>query len=292
MQLISIIMHLLIASSPCRLHRFLPQMKEHFPGLAGKPARPFFYPPVPQNRIPLTMPTRWISRLLPAATNTRPSEWSRAAIGVSLGTLFSVWVCSQFFGLPVAMHLIGPLGASAILLFAVSSGALAQPWSIVGGYLCATVVSLGVVYFFGRGLDSACLAVGVALLCMCPLRCLHPPAGALALLVVLADPDSARLGWGVLAPVMLSAVCMLLAALAYNNLTRVRYPKKPAEPSPVVVTGQAPTDPGITAEDLHHALQQMDAFIDVTPEDLEELIRASEQQARRRSIGEVFSHNG
>lgn len=93
------------------------------------------------------MPTRWISRLLPAATNTRPSEWSRAAIGVSLGTLFSVWVCSQFFGLPVAMHLIGPLGASAILLFAVSSGALAQPWSIVGGYLCATVVSLGVVYF-------------------------------------------------------------------------------------------------------------------------------------------------
>ena len=59
-----------------------------------------------------------------------------------------------------------------------------------------------------------------------------------------------------------------------------------------MVTGQAPADPGITAEDLHHALQQMDAFIDVTPEDLEELIRASEQQARRRSIGEVFSHNG
>ena len=267
-------------------------MKGHFQGLAGKPARPFFYLPVAQHRIYLTMPTRWISRLLPAATNTRPSEWSRAAIGVSLGTLFSVWICSLFFGLPVAMHLIGPLGASAILLFAVSSGALAQPWSIVGGYLCATVVSLGVVYFFGRSLDSACLAVGVALLCMCLLRCLHPPAGALALLVVLADPDSASLGWGMLAPVMLSAVCMLLAALAYNNLTRVRYPKKAAEPNPTVVTGQAPADPGITAEDLHNALQQMDAFIDVTPEDLEELIRASEQHARRRSIGEVFTRTG
>lgn len=238
------------------------------------------------------MQTRWISRLLPAATNTRPGEWSRAAIGVSLGTLFSVWVCSLFFGLPVAMHLIGPLGASAILLFAVSSGALAQPWSIVGGYLCATLVSLGVVYFFGRSLDGACLAVGLALLCMCLLRCLHPPAGALALLVVLADPDSASLGWGVLAPVMLSALCMLLAALAYNNLTRVRYPKKTVTPSPLAIAPLVPGHPGITAEDLQKALQQMDAFIDVTPEDLEELIRASEQHARRRSVGEVFAHNG
>ena len=238
------------------------------------------------------MQTRWISRLLPAATNTRPTEWSRAAIGVSLGTLFSVWFCSLFYGLPVAMHLIGPLGASAILLFAVSSGALAQPWSIVGGYLCATVVSLGVVHFLGRSLDSACLAVGLAMISMCLLRCLHPPAGALALLVVLADPDSASLGWGMLAPVMLGAVCMLLAALAYNNLTRVRYPKKPSEPSPAASTDQSPINPGISAEDLHHALQQMDAFIDVTPEDLEELIRASELHARRRSIGEVFSQNG
>ena len=127
---------------------------------------------------------------------------------------------------------------------------------------------------------------------MCLLRCLHPPAGALALLVVLADPDSASLGWGMLAPVMLGAVCMLLAALTYNNLTRVRYPKKPAEPSPATITQPASIDPSITAEDLHHALQQMDAFIDVTPEDLEELIRASELHARRRSIGEVFSQNG
>ncbi|MCU1757090.1 HPP family protein [Pseudomonas helleri] len=237
------------------------------------------------------MQNSWISRLLPAATNTRPTEWSRAAIGVSLGTLLSVWICSLFFGLPVAMHLIGPLGASAILLFAVSSGALAQPWSIVGGYLCATVVSLGVVHFFGRNLDSACLAVGLAMLIMCLLRCLHPPAGALALLVVLADPDSARLGWGMLAPVMLSAVCMLLAALVYNNLTRVRYPKKNAEPAPAIVAPHIPGEAGITAEDLQKAMEQMDAFIDVTPEDLEALVRASEHYARRRSVREVFAES-
>jgi len=237
------------------------------------------------------MQNSWISRLLPAATNTRPSEWGRAAIGVSLGTLLCVWVCSQLFGTPVAIHLIGPLGASAILLFAVPSGALAQPWSIVGGYLCAALVSMCIVHFFGRNLDSACLAAGLALLIMCLLRCLHPPAGALALLVVLADPASARLGWGILAPVMLSAVCMLLVALAYNNLTRVRYPKITAQAPPAVVTPHIPGEAGITAEDLQKAMEQMDAFIDVTPEDLEALVRTSEHYARRRSIREVFAEN-
>ena len=122
---------------------------------------------------------------------------------------------------------------------------------------------------------------------MCLLRCLHPPAGALSLLIVLADPASASLGWAVLEPVMLAAACMLVAAMAYNNLTRVRYPKKSETAAPAAQA--AAGDPGITAQDLQKALEQMEAFIDVTPEDLEALIKASEQNARRRSVTEVFT---
>ncbi|MFW6749723.1 HPP family protein [Pseudomonas glycinae] len=227
-----------------------------------------------------------LARWLPAAINTRPTEWSRAAIGMALGTLFSVWACSQVFGIEVAYHLIGPLGASAVLLFAVSSGALAQPWSIIGGYLCAGVVALLVAHVLGRSLGSACLAAGMALILMCWLRCLHPPAGAVALTMVLADPLTIAMDWKALEPVMLSAACLLLAALAYNNLTRIRYPKRPAEPAPAM----APVDiQAITAEDLKRAMADMEAFIDVTPEDLERLIHASELHAKRRSIGQVFS---
>ena len=109
------------------------------------------------------MLTRW----LPAAINTRPAEWSRAAIGMALGTLFSVWVCAQVFGMEVALHLLGPLGASAVLLFAVSSGALAQPWSIIGSYLCAGVVALLVARVLGRTLGSACLAAGMTVILIC-----------------------------------------------------------------------------------------------------------------------------
>ena len=227
-----------------------------------------------------------LARWLPAAVNTRPSEWSRAAIGMALGTMFSVWLCAQVFGMEVAQHLVGPLGASAVLLFAVSSGALAQPWSILGGYLSAAVVALLVAHVLGRTLGSACLAAGMALILMCWLRCLHPPAGALALTLVLADPATIALDWKAMEPVMLGAACMLLSALAYNNLTRIRYPKRPAEPAPAV----APVDnQAITAEDLKLALADMEAFIDITPEDLEQLIHASELHAKRRSITATFT---
>ena len=230
-----------------------------------------------------------LARWLPAAINTRPAEWSRAAIGMALGTLLSVWVCAQVFGMEVALHLLGPLGASAVLLFAVSSGALAQPWSIIGSYLCAAVVALLVARVLGRTLGSACLAAGMTVVLICWLRCLHPPAGGLAMTLVLADPASIALGWQEVGPVMLGAGALLACALAYNNATRTRYPKGALE-SPVVVLGStAPMpDAGITAADLKLALAEMEQFFDVAPTELQQLIHTAEGHARRRSIGEVL----
>ncbi|WP_395607414.1 HPP family protein [Pseudomonas sp. B22129] len=230
------------------------------------------------------------ARLVPAAINTRPAEWSRAAIGMALGTLFSVWLCAQAFGIDVALHLLGPLGASAVLLFAVSSGALAQPWSIIGSYLCAGVVALLVARVLGRTLGSACLAAGMSVVLMCWLRCLHPPAGGLAMTLVLADPASIALGWHEMAPVMLGASALLACALAYNNATRTRYPKGAAESPARVIGGTAlVTDPTVTAADLKLALAEMEQFYDVEPNELEQLIHAAEGHARRRSIGEVLA---
>ncbi|MDD2054406.1 HPP family protein [Pseudomonas putida] len=236
------------------------------------------------------MPARWLTRLTPTPTNTRPAEWARAAIGGALATFLSVWLCAQVFDMPLALHLVGPLGASAVLLFAVSSGNLAQPWSILGSYLCATLVSLLLVSLLGHSLATACLAIAIALPLMCLLRCLHPPAAALTLILVMGEPSLLGMGWLAVAPVMLAALIMLLCALAYNNLTRVPYPKVHLEPAATFISDPAPGDPaGITAQDLEKALAQMPEFIDITQENLEQLIRASELHARRRSIGDVLS---
>nr|WP_314560341.1 HPP family protein [uncultured Pseudomonas sp.] len=230
-----------------------------------------------------------LARWLPAAINTRPAEWSRAAIGMAVGTLFSVWLCAQVFGMEVALHLLGPLGASAVLLFAVSSGALAQPWSIIGSYLCAGIVALLVTRVLGPSLGAACLAAGMTVVLMCWLRCLHPPAGGLAMTLVLADPASAALGWYELGAVLLGAGALLACALAYNNATRTRYPKAAESPAALLPNPNADPDPAITAADLKLALAEMEQFYDVEPTALEQLIHAAETHARRRSIGEVLA---
>ncbi|WP_339560245.1 HPP family protein [Pseudomonas sp. EA_65y_Pfl1_P113] len=231
-----------------------------------------------------------LARWLPAAINTRPAEWSRAAVGMAVGTLFSIWLCAQVFGMEVALHLLGPLGASAVLLFVVSSGALAQPWSIIGSYLCAGVVALLVTRVLSTSLGGACLAAGITVVLMCWLRCLHPPAGGLAMTLVLADPASAALGWYELGAVLLGAGALLACALAYNNATRTRYPKGAAEsPATLLPHPNADRDPAITAADLKQALAEMEQFYDVEPTALEQLIHAAQTHARRRSIGEVLA---
>ena len=46
---------------------------------------------------------------------------------------------------------------------------------------------------------------------------------------------------------------------------------------------------GITAADLQQALKEFGEFVDVTAEDLEEIVRRSERHARQRSMAELFA---
>lgn len=231
----------------------------------------------------------WLNTFRPAPVGTKPAEWLRSAVGVILGVLLSTLACQQLFGSEVALHFLGPLGASAFLLFAVSSGAMAQPWSILGSYLIATLVALLMVHWWGHTLVVACLAIGVALILMCLLRCLHPPAAAVVLCVVFAAPGIIAMGSEVLLPIMLNALCLVGCALLYNNLTRVRYPRLPGLLVDVHHTADPAPDQrvGIISADLERALSDFGEFVDITREDLEQIIHSTENNALRRSMGAI-----
>lgn len=231
----------------------------------------------------------WLEGFRPGPSNIRRREWLRAAVGAALGILVSGVVCQQLFGNEVALYLMGPLGASAVLLFGVSSGALAQPWSLVGSYTVATLVAAATGQLLDHSLASACLAVGLSLALMYPLRCLHPPGGAVALCVVLAGPVLTDMGFAVLLPVMSNAVCLLFCALLYNNLTGTRYPRLHTPAPDLHQTLDPPPGErvGIQSADLDQALAEFGAFVDVTRDDLEQLIRQTEKHALRRSMGNI-----
>jgi CBS domain-containing membrane protein len=223
---------------------------------------------------------------IPQSLNTHPAEWSRAAIGACLGIFVSAVFCRELFGIDITLHLLGPVGASAVLLFAVSTGALAQPWSILGSYLIAALVALVSIKLFGNTIIAASVAVCSSIVLMCIFRCLHPPAAAVAICIVTSKNELSPMGLHVLGPVMLNAACLLAGALIYNNLTRVRYPKAQARDLPI--PQQAPiSNDGFNAEDLEKALEEMGEFVDVSREDLEAILHKTEAHALRRNRSDI-----
>lgn len=68
-----------------------------------------------------------------------------AVIGAVMGISLTIVVCLQF---PMAAGdvpiIVAPIGASAVLVLAVPSSPLAQPWSVVGGNILSTLVGVGI----------------------------------------------------------------------------------------------------------------------------------------------------
>lgn len=230
-----------------------------------------------------------LRRLLPAPLNTSPREWLRAGLGALLGLFLAGWLCSMAYGSSIALHLLGPLAASAVLVFAVHSGPLAQPWPVVGSYALAGAVGLAMRQGFGAELWVAAAALGISLVLMCVLRCLHPPGGGVAASAVLADSGLVAMGDHLLEPILLNALILVAVAVLYNHFTGVRYPKRAAPRKDLHHTHDPlPSERiGINSADLDQALEELDEFVDVTREELERIILATEQHALQRSLGGI-----
>jgi len=133
------------------------------------------------------------------------------------------WGATLCFVVLVAGGLIvAPFGATAVLLFGNPGSPLAQPRNVVLGSGLAALVSVLCVQCLGTAPWVMGLAVGTTIALGQLLRCLHPPAGALAVLGVL---QHAKLGY-LLAPVLPGAVLLVLLAAAYHRLSGLghRYP--------------------------------------------------------------------
>jgi CBS domain-containing membrane protein len=228
-----------------------------------------------------------LRRLLPDLPPVSLRERLRAAAGALFGILATGLVCRAALGADSALPaLIAPMGASAVLLFAVPASPLAQPWSILGGNLVASLAGVTAAIAVADPAWAAALAVGAAIALMLALRCLHPPSGAIALTAVLGGPAIHDLGYGfVLWPVAANSALMLAAALLFNNLTGRSYPhlrpapdRRTADPAPAARVG-------FSAADLDAALRDFDQLLDVGRGDLEAILRRVQMRVYGRRAG-------
>ena len=120
--------------------------------------------------------------------------------------------------------LMASLGASALLVFVLPQSPMAQPWAVIAGNTLSALVGISVIHFVGDPLIAMSFAASLSILGMFILRCLHPPAAAIALIVVLGNVMHYRYA---IFPIMIDSVVLVLIGAAYSNLTGKSYPNRP-----------------------------------------------------------------
>jgi len=117
---------------------------------------------------------------------------------------------------------MAPFGATSVLIFGVPDSPLAQPRNVVGGNFLAALLSLIVLQFLGSSPWAMGFAVSSAIAIMQITGTLHPPSGAVALVVMMTKPD-----WKFLfTPALEGSIILVLFAVIFNNLAVERtYPK-------------------------------------------------------------------
>ena len=226
----------------------------------------------------------WLASFRPEPIGADLRERLRGSAGAFLGLLVTGLVSRWSLGSNLAAaQLLAPMGASAVLLFAVPASPLAQPWSIVGGNLVSGLIGITCWKLVPEPVLASALAAGLSIGAMFALRCLHPPSGAIALTAVLGAPAIHDLGYGfLLAPMGLDTLLLVAMALLVNNGSGHRYSHRaPARP---------PFRFGLHPEDLDDILDHQSELLDIGRDDLMALFNEMERRAdlrKKRSHREV-----
>jgi CBS-domain-containing membrane protein len=230
----------------------------------------------------LTRPLRQLVALLGVEHDlTSHLEKWLAAIGVLLAISAVAVISSSVLSGISAGLMIASMGASAVLLFVVPHGALSQPWPVLGGHLLSAFLGVLCRILISEPWLAAAVAVSASILTMQYLRCVHPPGGATALVAVLGGPRIEELGFFyILDPVALNMAVMLLGALVFNNLFAWRrYPAVLSKRHQGKAMAQAERRLELTQEDFEAAMHKLNTFVDISTEELIELVDLARQHA-------------
>lgn len=233
--------------------------------------------------------TDFLLKLLPPASTVSATEQVRAGIAACAALVIAGALSALLLG--PGGWLIAPMGASAVLLFCMPSSPMAQPWAVIGGNVVSALVGVACVQAVDAPLVAAPLAAGLAIAAMFALRCLHPPGGAVALTAVLAGPAVHQMGFSyALAPVGLNSVLMVAAAFMFNNLSGRRYPHAQRSGQQNLHHTEDATPNarvGFNSDDLDAVLKRYGQVLDISRDDLENIIAETEMHAYGRRFGVI-----
>ncbi|AXF86227.1 hypothetical protein DTO96_101973 [Ephemeroptericola cinctiostellae] len=141
-------------------------------------------------------------------------ELARGFFGGALGILI-LEILTNYVDSPFIM---APFGATCVILFTVAQSPLAQPRNVILGHFISALVGIIALKLFPVSIITISLAVGVAICSMQAFRCVHPPAGANPL-VILLTANKVHYDWDfLLFPVLSGTIALVLVAYVINNI--------------------------------------------------------------------------
>jgi CBS domain-containing membrane protein len=243
--------------------------------------------------------SRWLVSFKPLPVAIGWPERLRSCLGALIGIAFTGGLMFVWLGNDSALPLlVAPMGASAVLLFAVPASPLAQPWSIIGGNIVSAIVGVACAKAMPNPMDAAPLAITLAIAGMFAFRCLHPPSGAVALTAVVGGPGIHSLGYSfVIAPIAVQSFALLALAIVFHAATGHRYPHAPLKPKDAkrsAAESAAHGPQSFTRADLQAVLSRRKEILDIDLGDLESLLAEVQLQSYVRtfsglSCGDIMS---
>lgn len=223
----------------------------------------------------------WVNTLKPNFKVLPLKERLLCGIGALLGLILSSLVSWYVLGDFNAWY-IAPMGASSVLLFAVSASPLAQPWNMIIGNTIAGLIGVTCALYIPNQTEAFSIAVALSIFLMMSTDSLHPPSGAVAITAVLGGHSVHDLGYYfVFYPVLLNSILLLIFAIVFNRLLGKQYPQvaqvntRTKDPTPM----QKVT---IQPQDIQEVLEHQTELLDISEYDLQKIILEAQEKANAR----------
>lgn len=226
----------------------------------------------------------WVSNNLPSMSAAE--QWRS-----SFGALLGIGLCGVLLhAMPLHSHwLIAPIGASVVILFVQPHSPVAQPRSVISSYFLAVLVGLLCNHVISNVVLAAAVGVAAMVWLMIKFNCVHPPGGALVLLMVFNGPGDLVQALQTVSLVAINVFLLLLFAWLINNWLLGRpYPFQ-ASTDEVQIHHTRDLAPmqrgGLDHADLESAVRALNTFVDIQEDELVKLYNLAIEHAFERHIG-------
>ena len=137
-------------------------------------------------------------------------------VGALFGMGLLVWM-SQLTAVPL---LWAPLGGTMVLVFGAHASPFSQPMNVLGGHLLSATLAVVAFAFLPHNTITLIFVVAATIAAMRLARLTHPPAGANAIVIYLAQAS-----WFVVMPALAFGIGIILAlGFFVHKFSKTAYP--------------------------------------------------------------------